>query len=122
MIEQTEFTATKQLDLLYDYGQHSKATRRQAATAKRQPLIEIILNFVRSCGPRGATRDEIAIAIDRPVQSVCRPALALLNDGALIETAECRLTQWGKPAAVVVYANQHFPKGAVTQLAETPKP
>jgi len=112
MIDQSECTATKQLDLLYDYGQHSKATRRQAATAKRKPLIEIVLNFVRSCGTRGATRDEIAIAIERPVQSVCSPVLALLNDGAFIETAECRPTQWGKLAAVVVDAQQHFPKGA----------
>jgi len=37
--------------------------------------------------------------------------LDLLNDGAFIETAECRLTRWGKFAAVVVDAKQHFPKG-----------
>ena len=112
MIEKTEYTATKQLDLLYDYGQHARATRSQAATAKRQPLIETVLKLVRSCGTRGATRDEIAIAIERPVQSVCRPVLDLLNDGAIIETAECRPTRWGKLASVVVDAQQHFPKGA----------
>lgn len=110
MIEKTEYTATKQLDLLPDYGQHARKTRREAATSKRPPLIEIILNLVRNCGTRGATRDEIAIAIERPVQSVCGPVLVLLNDGAIVETAVCRPTRWGKPAAVVVDV-QYSPSG-----------
>jgi hypothetical protein len=110
MIEQTEYTATKQLDLLFDYGQHAKATRRRALKAKREPLIEKTLNAVRSCGERGATRDELAIMLDRGVQSVCQPVLNLLRDGAIVETAECRPTRWGKPAAVIVDA-RYAPKG-----------
>lgn len=110
MIEQTEYTATKQLDLLFDYGQHAKATRRQAVNAKRQPLIEATLNAVRSCGPRGATRDELAIALDRPVQSVCRPVLDLLRDGSIVEPGDMRKTRYGKFAAVVVDA-RYAPDG-----------
>lgn len=110
MIGHTEFTATKQLDLLLDYGQHSKATRRQALNAKREPLIEAILNAVRSCGERGATRDEIAITLNRPIQSVCRPVLDLLRDGAIVELGVMRKTRYGKFAAVVVDA-RYSPNG-----------
>lgn len=95
-------TTGKQLDLLSDHGQHSRATSREAMTRSRSPMLELILEYVRSRTWQGATRDEIAVHLNRPIQSICSPVLALLQDHAIVETKERRLTRYGSPAVVCV--------------------
>jgi hypothetical protein len=95
-------TTGKQLDLLSDYGQHSRATRREALMATRSPMLEAVLNYVRKCGAAGATRDEIAMHLDRPVQSITRPVFDLRNDQAIVETPARRPTRWGRLAVVCI--------------------
>lgn len=92
----------RQRDLFADYGQHARATRRESVKAHRRPMLADIIEHLRSCGTAGATRYEIADAIDRPIQSVCRPCLAILNDQSAVETGERRKTRWGRWAAVMV--------------------
>lgn len=94
-------TKGKQIDLLEDYGQHGRETRK-LAMQNREPLIEKILLSIRNAGAYGRTRDELAFILARPIQSICRPVLDLLRDEAIIETAIVRKTRWGRFAAVLV--------------------
>ena len=87
-----------------DTGRHSRATRREALKAERSPMLERVLEYVRSCKWRGATRDEIAIHCERPVQSITRPVLDLINDQSIVETKNRRPTRWGRSAVVIVAA------------------
>jgi hypothetical protein len=99
-------TQGKQLDLLDDYGQHSRATQKAAAKLKRTPNIERVLLAIRDSGARGLTRDEIAMKLAIPVQSVCSPVLSLLRDQAIEETKELRKTRWGAFATVLKEATR----------------
>jgi len=84
-------------------------TSRQAAedvTASTPSRRDRVAAFVLSRGPRGATRDEISIALQLPIQSVCHPVNYLLHAGVLIETNRTRLTRYGSPAAVLVRAGR----------------
>ena len=96
----------RQLDLL-DHGLHAGQTRAQAARdalpkqPRRRDAIEL---HVATCDRYGATRQEIADALQMPIQSVCGPVLALLTEGRLRETDRTRVTRNGKPAAVLVSA------------------
>ncbi|MDV6030380.1 MAG: hypothetical protein F9B45_09790 [Phycisphaera sp. RhM] len=95
-----------QPDLL-DHGQHAKATRAAASAAampKAPSRQEQVLTFLRSRGPTGATRHEIADAMNWPLSSVCGPALAILRDGLAVENGERRQTQFGSQAAVIIAA------------------
>lgn len=94
-------TRGKQIDLIEDYGQHSRATREAALKSKRQPNIERVLMAIRESGERGLTRDEIAMQLGIPVQSVCSPVLSLLRDQAIHETKDLRKTRWGAFATVL---------------------
>jgi hypothetical protein len=102
-------TRGKQIDLIEDYGQHGRETRK-LAMQNREPLIEKILISIRNAGEYGRTRDELAFILSRPIQSICRPVLDLLRDEAIIETAIVRKTRWGRFAAVLV-EREHTPPG-----------
>jgi hypothetical protein len=94
----------RQLDLpLIDYGQNAVETRLAAMKRQRSPMLLRVLEEFKAAGPSGLTRDEIAMILDRGVQSVCRATLDLINDGELVETKLRRPTRWGSPAAVLVH-------------------
>jgi hypothetical protein len=76
----------RQPDLFPAFGSPSHATRCEAMKAKRLPLLETMLAELRRCGRHGATRYELASALERPIQSICRPALDLL--AAVLVAAE----------------------------------
>ncbi len=65
-------------------------------------LGKLILDYVRSRGQFGAIRDEMAVALERPIQSVCSTVWNLINTGLLVPTKERRRTRWGRKASVVV--------------------
>jgi hypothetical protein len=83
-------------------GYHSRQTQRAAlqtiGTSKRQESIrKLVAN-----APNGLTRQEIADALEVPVNHITKPVLDLVVSGDLVETAETRLTRWGKRAVVLV--------------------
>lgn len=88
---------------LIEAGQSARQASVDAMTAPRMPLLRAIADWVHRRGRLGATRDEVATALCRPIQSVCRPILALLQDGELVDTRRRRLTQWGCEATVFVH-------------------
>lgn len=105
MLHDGPFPASQSQPDLFDSGQHAKQTRAIAAASaieKAPSRRDRIESFIRSRGPHGATRHEIAAAMDWPLSGVCSPVLAMLRDGRLIETGERRLTQYGSMAAVIV--------------------
>ena len=79
--------------------QTSRDAHRAAVALPRRVLIA---NHVRACGCRGATRDEIAVALSLPIQSVTGPVRRLLDSRELHENGLTRLTRYGSPAAVLV--------------------
>jgi hypothetical protein len=94
----------EQLDLL-DHGCHAGQTRaesaRQAAPhghARRDAMERHIV----TAGSHGATRDELAIALDLPVQSITGPVSELLAAGRIKENGRKRPTRYGRPAAVLI--------------------
>lgn len=92
---------------LFDSGQHAKQTRAIAAASaieKAPSRRDRIESFIGSRGSHGATRHEIADAMDWPLSSVCAPVLAMLQSGRLIENGDRRETQYGSMAAVIVCA------------------
>lgn len=79
----------------------SRAAAEAAAT--RQPgRRALIVAYIVNCGRRGATRDDIAAALDLPIQCVCGPVRDLLDAGEIHETAETRPTRLGSAARVLV--------------------
>jgi hypothetical protein len=95
----------RQRDLFQDYGQHSRATRREAFKAKRQPLIERVISQLRLLGKHGATLWELHLLLDVPYQSVGRPCVDLKNDRSIFETGERRKTATGSWASVMVHSD-----------------
>lgn len=90
---------------LFDYGQHARATRRDAylAAMPRQSARQLAaLRSLADAGDFGRTRNELADDIGVPIQSVCSVALALLRDQLAVETDQRRLTPTGSKAAVLV--------------------
>ena len=87
-------------------GCHSRQTRDNALktchVSKRQDSIRSMV----ANAPNGMTRQEIADALDVPVNHITRPVLDLVVAGQLMETAQTRLTRWGKPACVLVRTTQ----------------
>ena len=56
---------------------------------------------LRDLGSTGATRHELAIALNRPLSSMCARVHEMEEAGIVVETGETRETQYGKPATVV---------------------
>jgi hypothetical protein len=83
-------------------GCHSRQTRSDALKtchlSKRQAAIRSMV----ANAPNGMTRQEIADALQVPVNHITRPVLDLVVTGQLMETAQTRLTRWGKHACVLV--------------------
>jgi len=61
-----------------------------------------IAAHVATCGNYGATREDIAEALDLPIQTVCPLVKSMRANGRLVSTSRTRLTRSGKPAAVLV--------------------
>lgn len=61
-----------------------------------------IFDFVARQGSRGATRDEIAAALELPSNSVTPRVLELIRKGHLQETDRRRPTRYGRAAVVMV--------------------
>ncbi len=95
----------RQRDLFQDYGQHTRATRREALQGGRKPLLERVIATLRSLGRYGATRWELHELLGVPYQSICRPCLDLVNDHTLTHTGERRKTPTGSWAAVMVHSD-----------------
>ena len=61
-----------------------------------------VLDYVRSRGTVGATRDEIAVALDYLTASTTSLVCGLIKSGMLVETGASRLTRAKVKAAVLV--------------------
>ncbi len=85
-----------------DVARRTRAKACRDAQRAATPRQRQILDFVSSCGPRGAIREEIADGASIPIQSVCPAVAALIDAGRLIEDGRERATRSGKAAAVVV--------------------
>jgi hypothetical protein len=82
-------------------GCHSRQTQsialKTCSASKRQAAIrQLVAN-----APNGMTRQELADALDVPVNHITKPVFDLVVSGYLIETAQTRLTRWGKRACVL---------------------
>lgn len=99
------------LPVLPPHHAHVETSRAAAEdAAPRQPGRRArMAAYVASCGPYGATRDDIAAALELPIQSVTGPVRELLDAGEVHETARSRPTRLGAAARVLVaplYASQ----------------
>jgi hypothetical protein len=88
--------------------QPGSATSRAAAESARFSAAEQrarVADFYRTQAPGGATREEAAIRLGLPIQSICPRVRELIGDGTgvLVESDETRLTRAGKPAAVLYW-------------------
>lgn len=108
---------------LIETGQTARKASVDALRKNRPPLLLEIIAWTESRGQYGGTRDEAATALKRPLQSVCRPILNLLQDGELVDTKTRRQTQWGREATVFVhrsFADQaviaRLPKEGITNV------
>ncbi len=81
-------------------------TSREAAQAidpVAKTIAQRILRFVEERGWKGATRDEIVVALAVPIPTVCARCNELLRANRLQEvTGRDRLTTAGRRAAVLV--------------------
>jgi hypothetical protein len=86
-------------------GCHSRQTQSIAVktciASKRQAAIRQLVANAQN----GMTRQEIADALDVPVNHITKPVFDLVVSGDLIETAQTRVTRWGKRAVVLVTSN-----------------
>lgn len=85
--------------------QRSSATSRAAAESMRGTAAEQrarVATWYRA-QPVGATREEAAIALSLPIQSICPRVRELVGDGDLVETNETRQTRAGKAASVLYW-------------------
>lgn len=85
--------------------QAGSATSREAAirAVPRQPGRRArVMEYVAAQGSLGATRDELSVALDAPVQCLCSAVRQLLDSGDIVETKQTRLTRLGSPAAVLI--------------------
>jgi len=58
--------------------------------------------YIAAQGDRGATRDELSLVLELPIQSICSPVRVLLEAGVIVETHDTRPTRYGSPAAVLI--------------------
>lgn len=82
------------------WGDGTRRLANQAAATVAPTRRDRIAEYVASC-LNGATRDEISIALELPIQSTTGPVKQLLDLGVLYESGETRDTRYGSPAAVL---------------------
>ncbi|WP_430451684.1 hypothetical protein [Rhodopirellula europaea] len=90
---------------LFDFGAtaaETKAAAAKAAKPKRKVRSVVALERLQRAGADGLTRDELAAAMDLPIQSVCSVALQILRSGDAVEDGRKRKTACGHDAAVIV--------------------
>lgn len=101
---------------LFGSNDASKQTRAFAASTSRRSSDgrrDRIESWVRSLGSHGATREEISLAIELPIQTVCPLVQSLEHAGRLVPTKRTRPTLSGKPAVVLVAPVRSLQTGSV---------
>lgn len=87
-------------------GKHGGHPQSEAANRalhpRKQRLRDRILDYVRSCGARGTTRDEIVTALDIPLATVSGRCAELKFEGLLLENGQTRRTRYDHAASVLV--------------------
>jgi len=86
-------------------GCHSRQTQRIAVKACGDSTRQTTIRRLVANALNGLTRQEIADALDVPVNHITKPVFDLVVSGDLVESAETRITRWGKRAAVLVSPN-----------------
>lgn len=84
----------------------NSATSEAAASAARAgapKMRERVAAYVLGTGYEGATRDEIADALFKPINSVTPRVTELLSVGILVRSGATRPTKWGRLAEVLVH-------------------
>ena len=80
--------------------------QHQGQTCSIGGLEKKALDAIAASGSTGMTRDELSEYLRSPIQSIC-PAIAKLKKFRLIVAkGETRVTQYGKPAKVLVRSSQ----------------
>lgn len=72
---------------------------KEATDANRGRAL--VLAYLESQGPHGATRDELCEALGLSSGSVCPRCVELLKAGQIYETVERRMTRSGRTAVVL---------------------
>lgn len=95
---------SEQFDIFNPPYQRGSATSKAAAQAiapRAGSIASRVLTFLEQCGARGATREEIQIALRMKIQTVCSSCNGLRKRGFVGVRGE-RLTTGGNPAEVLV--------------------
>jgi hypothetical protein len=87
-------------------GCHGRQTRNDALKTCRVSKRQAAIRSMVANAPNGMTRQEIADALDVPVNHITKPVFDLVVTGELVETAQTRLSRWGKHAAVLVSSSR----------------
>ena len=98
-MHQLQLTLTPQPAPFARRSPTSRAAARRAEE-KAPSYRAHILGFMVARGTGGATNDEIADALDIPIQTVCPRMCELRGQGLVIESAETRPTRSGRHARV----------------------
>lgn len=85
---------------------HSRTSRAAAINALRRAEADRtrVLDYIRACGPAGATSDEVQAALSLSHQTGSARVAECLQGGLLVETGTTRLTRRGCAAEVLVIA------------------
>lgn len=100
----SRFAITSPQQGLFCFDDEATSRKTKLAAFKTSSRItnqDRVLNFARSCGEHGATREEISSGTGLGIQSVTPAVSQLLRLGLLIESGVTRLTHSGKSAAVL---------------------
>lgn len=83
-----------QRDLFEHYPAHRGVSTQIAAADKITPIAgamrKRVFEHITTCGPQGATRPEIAAALNMKLQTVCGRVRELVLDGRCEDTEETR--------------------------------
>lgn len=76
-------------------------------------LRRMVYEYLLTCGPNGATDDEIQVAINMPSHTQCLRRLELVGKGKVFKTPMVRKTRAGRNAIVWV-ADAHWTAPSTT--------
>lgn len=101
-------TASEQQPSLFDRGHTSQITRSKAhrkfndRKQQKNDRKQQILQLLREAGAYGQTRNELAEGLGIPVNHVTKPVDSILGEMLAHEPGNTRLSQYGRPNAVIV--------------------
>lgn len=98
-------------DITRDFhgGNRESAEAHASIVGSKDSLRRRVVAFVRSRGERGATSDEIELALRLPHQTVSARITEAKAVGELVPSGVRRQTRSGRNAAVLVVASQNVP-------------